>query len=548
MVGRLRHSSLVFLFALLGAGCSSTPPLKNSAADSGSGGRSGSGGGGVGGSGGSGGGSAGSAGLPDWGERAAPTGSFDVRLLNVSPELSGGPKLDRSPSDEALLRFDFPTECASEFGDDFDVYATPCVLRSSYKGQVLVTAQGGASAPYDVELTEKELILSTGGDRVFLEGAVAAEGDGGEGETYFVSDRWSKFTFALDARGQVVPPVQAVALQTITLADGQQVPVELNADGSFHPDRTVPKAELVAGSSFSPPDARFPWDPVAIRFDEPVLLAPGLSIVTTPVGAPFPAELVWRLGTGDVEADPPADLVEAFGSTLYRGYWRGWDAVAPLNNVKLLSFEDASGNVGVGFERELAVRPPPPPSLLPSVDFELAVDDAKVVLWGGAAIVTDGCEGERCLRFEFDNAECGATETAGAALRLQAPEVADRSTLRLQARVLVEADGPGGAPAGELKAFTVQVLWAGSEAFQYDQPATPPPRSWGFATTSLAPPVVPGPPATPPPNPNDVAVVLRSGNRNVTEPCRKSVPAPVRTRVTIDSIAIEPVSGRLAAP
>ncbi|HEU4412659.1 MAG TPA: hypothetical protein VFS43_45870 [Polyangiaceae bacterium] len=540
----MRHSS--FLLALLVAGCSATPPL-----DAASGGPDYEGNGGAAGSGVGGSGGAGAGGLyaPDWGSPAAPSGSFDVRLLEVLPVESSGPKVDRSPSDGVLLRIDFPSDCGGDLGTESEINPVPCVLRLGFEGKVLVTAQGGVSAAYDVVRSENALILKTEGSRVLLEDAVEANGGagGGTGQTYFASDRWSKFTFPLDARGQVVPPVLAEAGQTITTSDGLQIPVNLNGRASFHADRTAPQAELVVGSSFSPPGAQLPWDPVTVRFDEPIRVEPLSAIFATPEGQPAPSSLVWRWGVG--EAAAPLPLVEAFGATWYRGYWRGWDTAPAASTVRLGPFRDSRGNSGEGFERPVTVfAPPANPSAL--IDFDTLADGDKVVLWGDAALVDDGCEAGRCLTFSFENVECGLAETSGFALRLRAPAGVDPSELQLEARVRVDAEGAGGggAPSGELKAFSAQLLWAGSEEPQYDQPLAPPPKGWGSVTTPLKPPVAPPPPATPPPNEGDLAVVIRSGGRYATEPCRKSAPAPVPTRVTIDSVAITLKLARDASP
>lgn len=558
MVGRLRHWCL-FLCVTLGAACSSTPSIpSNDVAAGDDDGGSGAGPG-VSGSGGSGGGAGGPI-QPDWGQAALPVGSFDVRFVYVSSAMSSGPKLDGSPSDDALLRIDFPTDCKGGADSEAEVNATPCVLRSDFKDKVLVTVQGGVTAAYDVQRTEKTLVLSTNGNRVVLEDAVVAQspgaggtgGSGGavgaEGATYFASDRWSKFTFALNAQGQVVPPVQAEGLQTITVAAGQPLAVALNGTASFHADSTAPKAELVVGSSFSPPGTQFPWDPLTIRFDEPIVLDPASTVSAEPVEPAPPPPLVWQWDAGEAASTP--SLIDAFGATWYRGFWRGWDTVPSQSEVRLGAFADARGNPGEGFVQRLDIKKPPPLFPLSTVDFEIAADDNKIVLWpeaptatSEATIKAEGCEGQRCLHLVFDNADCGLSGPPGVALRLRPPEGVDRSKLRLEARVRVDAGGTGGgAPSGELQAFTVQALWAGSESFQYDPPATPAPRSWGFATTGLKPPAAAEPP------PNDIAIVLRAGGQYATEPCRKNAPAPVRTHVTIDSIAIKEIVARLKAP
>lgn len=546
MARRLRLSSFL-LFGLLLAGCSGAADDTNAAGSpTGAGGQGAGGasaGGGAGGSGSPGAAGAGSG--VDWGNAAEPVGSFDVRLLDVSTVNNIGPRLDHSPSQGALLRIDFPSDCGGASGVESDRDPTPCVLRPDFKGKVLVTVQGGVSAAYDVLREDGALILFTDANRVYVEGAVAAgaTGAGGGGDAYFVSDRWSKFTFLLDARGQVVPPVLAQAGQTFTVGDSPpSFPIGLNGRASFHADRTAPKAELVVGSPFSPPGVQLPWDPIAVRFDEPVLIEPREIIVATPVGQAQPAALVWRWATGEVPLPQP--LIGAFGATWYRGYWPAWDPSPSDSAVRIGAFKDSRGNFGEGFERALKVVSPPA-NPAPGHDFNLAADDAKLVLWGGASIAAQGCEPDsgRCLGFTFDNVECGLAETAGVALRLQAP-AGGGSELELKARVRVELlDGEGGG----LDPLSVQILWAGAEAPQIEALEAGETRRWGTVAVSIGAPIAPAPPATPPANPDDIAVVFRSGGKYATEACRKGAPTPRTTRVTVDSIAIEPIPARLGA-
>jgi hypothetical protein len=553
----LRRSPFLLL-GLLAVACSSTEldgASPNSDDDDGPG-RSGSGGGfNAGGAGGGGGGGANP--TPDWGPSAEPVGSFDVRFLEISPVGNSGLGGDRAPSHGKLLRVDFPTACGAAGVDDDAFDVVPCVLRSDWQGKVLVTAQGGVSSAYSVVREANALVLQTNEDRVYLDGkASPSEGAGGEGGAYFVSDKWSKFIFPLDKRGQVVPPVLAVALQTVAVDEAQPSTATLNGRASFKVDATPPKAALVAGSSFSPPDAQLPWDPLTIRFDEPVAIEPAKAIITTPDGSQAPASLVWRWATSEAAQEmlPAEPLDEEFGATWYRGYWRGWDVSPAQSTVKLGAFRDPRGNVGESLERGLKVVTPPPNSAA-EYDFESAADDAKLVVWGGAkaTMVTQGCEasGLRCLSLAFDNVECGMAETAGVALRLQAPKGADRASLQLRARVYVGVDdggvnegGAGGAGgSGQLNPLSIQIVWAGSAKPQQTEPQLVETNRWGNVTAAIESPS--DEPIVEPTNPDDVAVVVRAGGKFATDACQKVPAAPLPTRVLIDSIAIEPAPARL---
>ncbi|HEU4536501.1 MAG TPA: hypothetical protein VFS00_20390, partial [Polyangiaceae bacterium] len=409
--------STFFGAALLLAGCAAEPaydgavgaPSPNDQGAGGSGGGN-SAGGGLGGGG-------GASPVIDWGVPASPVGSFDVRFLETKSDGSG-PKLVRAPSQDALLRIDFPTDCGGAGGSS--AAATPCVLRPDWQGKVLVTVQGSAPTAYDVTREDRALVLETDSNRAYVEGAIpvaiaaGAGGADGQGTTYFTTDRWQRFSFPLDAQGRVVPPVQVQGVQYID--NGQQAAgVKLSANASLHADRTAPRAEMVVGSSFSPPGLQFPWDPLSLRFDEPVVLPePGEVVVATPADGAASAPLLWRWSPQ--ESSAPVSLLEAFGATLYQGYWRGWDTTPLDSTVRLGAFFDPSKNPGVGFVRELKLTAPAP-SAAAAQDFE---GEPGVVLWGGAAFEAAGCEpsasadlaNARCVRFTFQNAPCGLTEPA----------------------------------------------------------------------------------------------------------------------------------------
>lgn len=557
MVRLLRASSLLGV-TLLWAGCSSTPAVEYDGAASppwdtaGSGGSGGS-------SAGSGVGSGGEAGAPvvDWGVPASPVGSFDVRILETKPENNNGPKLGRAPSLGALLRVDFPGECGAASGvagaaGASGGVATPCVLRPDWAGKVLVTVQGSAPTAYEVTRVDRALILDTDGTRASIEGDVplasaGAGGAGGQGATYFTTDRWQRFTFPLDAQGRVVPPVQAQAVQYLDLGNGQStIGTKLSGNASLHADRTVPRAELIVGSSFSPPGLQFPWDPLTVRFDEPVVLPePGDVIVTTPTdGSPVPS-LIWRWAP--TESDVPDSLFETFGATSYQGYWRGWDASPLDSTVRLGPFQDPSSNAGLGLEQKLTLAAPSP-NAAPAHNFES--DVSGMVLWGGASFEVTGCEptvppglaNTRCVRFTFDNAVCGLGDPAGLALRLEAPADVDLATLLLTARLRVDVGLPDAASV-KLTQISAQVFWAGAQEPQYKELEVSP-GSWVDVSKELDPPPVIEAPSVPPANPRDLAIVLRSGGLFATDACRQSVSPTVPTVITIESIAVGEGSAR----
>ncbi len=527
---------------LVAAACGGTAPLDSSTGDdddddtAGSGASGGSNNHGY--SGGPGAGGAG-AGV-DWGQSAEPRGSFDVRFLEIAAEKGDGPRLDRSPSFERLVRVDFPETCGAVAGVDTD--PTPCVLRPDWAGKVLVTVQGGAPTAYDVRLQDRLLILETKESQALVEGfapsAGGASGAGGAPAAYFTSDAWSRFAFQLDARNQVVPPVQAQALQLVYIGDGVQAfPVDLSARASFHADRTPPTASIAVGSSFSPPGAQFPWDPLTVAFDEPVVLSPGEAVVATAADLSEIAPLVWRWSAEGAEG-PPDYLAEAFGAVAYRGYWRGWDASPLESTVRLGAFRDPRGNPGAGVEAGLSLRLPAPHAS-PAQGFELAEPGAKMVLWGDAARVGAGCESGGCVAFTFDNVECGLTGASGVAFRLEAPAGADPSKLRLKARMRVDVANEGGAPGGNLQHASLQIVRAGSEAPDVKEVQVVDTGRWVDVVKELEPPTEIVPPSLPPANPRDLAIVLRSGARYATQPCRKAAPAPLQTRISIDSILVE---------
>ncbi|MCU0684383.1 MAG: hypothetical protein MUF34_19430 [Polyangiaceae bacterium] len=485
---------------------------------------------------------------------ASPVGSFDVRILETKSEDSNGPKLGRAPSLGALLRVDFPSECdaLSGGGGASSAVATPCVLRPDWVGKVLVTVQGSAPTAYEATRVDRALILDTDGTRASVEGAVplasaaGAAGASGQGATYFTTDRWQRFTFPLDAQGRVVPPVQAQAVQYIDLGNGQPtIGTKLSANASFLADRTAPRAEVVVGSSFSPPGLQFPWDPITVHFDEPIVLPePGDVIVTTPVDGSAIPSLLWRWAPA--ESDVPDSLLKTFGATWYQGYWRGWDASPLDNTVRLGTFRDPSSNAGLGLEQKLKLAAPSP-NAAPVHDFE--GDVSGMVLWGGAAFDATGCEpaapgpaNTRCVRFSFDNAACGLSEPAGLALRLEAPASVDPTALLLTARLRVDVAVPD-TTSVKLTQISAQVLWAGAQKPQYKELEVSP-GSWVDVSKELDPPPVIEPPSAPPTNPRDVAIVLRSGGLFSADACRQSVGSNLPTIITIESIAVSESSTR----
>jgi hypothetical protein len=467
---------------------------------------------------------------------AAPSGSFDVRILQVTSDQSSGPRLERTPSRDALLRVDFPTDCGVGASAQPAVGDVPCVLRPDWRGKVLVTLRGGEPVAYEASRQDRALVLAKADNSVHVDDVVPVAGGVAGGAAYFVSDAWSQFVFPLNSLGQVVPPVQASALELIHVGGGQQAQaVNLEGRAGFVADATPPRAELVAGSSFTPPNAQFPWDPVVVHFDEPVVLdEPGSAIVTATTDGPPAAPLAWRWLAE--EAPPPETLTASFGATTYRGYWPTWDASPAESVVTLGPFFDPSRNAGDGFQTPLTlVKPGAASSAVQTFD---GLGAAKAALWGdGSDVSSSGCEspGGGCVRLAFDRATCAMRARAGVALRLLAP--AEVTELRVRARVRVD-ENAGASLGDKSPQISLQAVWAGAETAQRAELRVDPGR-WGDAVRPLDPPSAPAPGG----GPREVAIVLRAGGLFAAEPCRGPAPPAVATVVTIDSVSLEPADG-----
>jgi hypothetical protein len=293
----------------------------------------------------------------------------------------------------------------------------------------------------------------------------------------------------------------------------------LSGVGEFSPDATNPESKPLVEGSLGSAAGLLPWEPLQVRFSEPLRPSEALGRLSLRSGGSSVA-VAWgamkEAGDGSVSG-----LV---------GYRQGWDVEDGATALVLKDgFRDPAMNAGVGFEKNfLSV-------LVPAPKEGFAWGDGQQVLWGSAEAASGAeCEGKACLVVgPFEVAPCGVP-ASGAALRL--PALPAGAKVKLRYRVFQSQPGGGlmeGASGPAL--LTVEVARPGKQVSSselstplVDKASTdsllPYVSSWSTA-------LVPVPEGS-----GEVGLALRAGGLGGTKACsgsavNKNVPAVARVLV-----------------
>lgn len=500
-MGAMRSLALLALLAApavaaaCGGSVSDAPGAGGSGGSGASAGGGGSGGvggvGGIGGVGGSGGGA-----------------SFDVQLGKVTVKpLSGTiPGSDGPPSDDLAMRVDLRLAA-----DAMTAVVTP---RWGEPTACTVTKTAGA--------------LTIAGD-VRVRRAVAGS---------VVSDDWTTLTVALSATGAYTGVTLAGREEQLQGDVGWES--EIAATASIDVDRTDPELRVTVDSPLGPPDARLPWDAVAIEAAEGVLpdsLLARTSVEAAPPGGPaLPSPMLFAIA-------PTEPAFTASGVTRAVGYATSWSGLSGGRVTATVSAGalDPAGHAAASASaatRVLEVGPPVAAYTLDGDAGPLPGAWGQVGWFGGFTGSDPRCEQSGCAEIgPWRALGCGQTERSGFAGRLAAAP-AKQLVVRFRVRA-VTMYAPDQQPYVYGPALTLEVASpshepsrAAIDAGTFTRDAAPIDdlvwsTPWSDATIEL------------PPNLGDAfGFAIYAGSGPVQPGACGLLPPPATLAVDIDSIAL----------
>lgn len=345
-----------------------------------------------------------------------PKGYFDLHFSSVQATLPTGPGEVSPPSLKTTLRVDLPEPPA--------------------KGPWLatITPRWGQPALFQVTSQDGGLLLS--GSTSLTEVSPGSR----------VTDVWQSFTLEMKGKrltGKATASGQESLFQQQTGWSGA-----LSGSGEFSPDATNPESKPLTEGNLGVSSGLLPWEPVQVRFSEP--LKPNEAL----------GRLTLRSGSSNVAMSWGVSKEGADGSVSgLSGHRQSWDGLGGATSLVLKDgFRDPALNPGVGFEQNFTSVAVPAPK-----EGHLW-GDGQQILWGSAAAISGAeCEGKACLTLgPFDLTSCGLV-SSGAALRILA--LPTGSKLKVRFRVLQSL--PGSTVAEETPGpalFTVDIARPGKPA------------------------------------------------------------------------------------
>lgn len=434
-------------------------------------------------------GTAGSAGAPGGGASGAsghlaPLGSFDLTLTAVDASLPTGSGKQPSPSLGTSFRLDLLDHSTG----------------SPWKA--VVAPRWGTPTVFEGSVMSQGLLLS---------GAATVKVPG-------VTDVWQSFLLGLDKDGKLTGTVSAVG-QESDLTESVGVSGKISGKGTLGPDVTPPAGKPGVDAGFAS-EALLPWEPISVRFAEPIAEADAKSHLALQVyGAQAP--VTWSFVGG---ADKASGVVQASGFAL------AWTDLSSSKLELIPGYPDKALNPGSGFEKGLSLLSPPKATTGKSaVSFQ-----GDYVGWGGASVVlkSEACDGPCAVLGPVPAAACDLP-SIGLAGRLDVPEKA--SMVRVRYRVLLAGDSapttvaalsvmlarPGKAPVTKDVQSPLVMPFGGQFASAWLTAELPLPAKSGVA-------------------PAELGWAIRAGGFAAAESCGPTANAPTAPMtVLVDTISVE---------
>ena len=418
-------------------------------------------------------------------------GSYDLTFTTVTADTQGG-------------LFGTPPSKGHSFRVDLAV--------NKGATSALVTPRWGSPTYYDAKILSNSVVL---------------EGKGTYFENY-ATDTWATITLARDGAGALSGAFTATGTEQ---ASGGDVIATGNvtATGTLTGDLLAPELRIDGQSQLGPDGALLPWDPIGLRFAEPV--AGGTSPFSTFAISSNAGKSV------PVQWDPNPGIVAPYVGFIVGTARRSDFAPTGASTVAWpSSLSDFAGHALAPVSQPLAFVDLPVVAKQHSLDG----DASTVATWGATALLggltgsDPACESGGCAEIGvFSNGYCQQQPTRlGLAARVDTNEA---TTITFRYRVFVEDRGsPPYIPAALTlqtasplgKVTTSSVMPTSTD---FTKLATPYKNlAWATAWST----------ATVPVTGKETGLTIAGGLGPVTGPCGL-VPAPMNTIIVVDTITAQ---------